>query len=149
MSAANRTSLCSFPEGAARVASNTPSTSTGRRVLIIDDEPPIRDVVSRILGRFGHRVQAVANGGDALALAGAHAFDLIICDLNLPGLSGLAVYGALVRENLLGGAVFALATGDAAGADSVELGGNQRLPLLSKPFGLAQLLDLVTGPGAG
>jgi len=135
--------LCGSPQTTARTTSNLPHRSTGRRVLIVDDEPSIRDVMSRILRRQGHAVEVAANGAGALALARAGAFDLIICDLNLPGTSGLDIYAELVRERLLGGALFALATGEAGASASPEVVGFGGLPLLAKPFELAGLIDLV------
>lgn len=135
---------CDSSERATGTLSESPRAPTGRRVLIIDDELPIRDVVSRLLRRFGHAVKVAANGDDALALARADAFDIIICDLNMPGLSGLDVYGALQREHLLGDARFTLATGNTTPLGSVESAERERLSVLTKPFELARLLDLVT-----
>lgn len=59
-----------------------------RRVLVIDDEPTVRDVVSRYLERDGYRVESAADGQSARKLL-EEAADLIILDLMLPGMDGL------------------------------------------------------------
>ena len=60
-----------------------------RRVLVIDDEPTVRDVVSRYLDADGYRVDSAADGHAARKLLEEPA-DLVILDLTLPGMDGLA-----------------------------------------------------------
>jgi len=60
-----------------------------RRVLVIDDEPTVRDVVSRYLESDGYRVDSAADGRAARKLLEEPA-DLVILDLMLPGMDGLA-----------------------------------------------------------
>jgi len=61
------------------------------KVLIADDLPANRTVLTRILERAGHRVQAVNEGESALDALEAGQFDLAILDMHMPGLSGLDV----------------------------------------------------------
>lgn len=61
------------------------------RVLIADDQSANRTVITRILERAGHRVQAVNDGEHALAQLEAGQFDLAVLDMHMPGLSGLDV----------------------------------------------------------
>jgi signal transduction histidine kinase/CheY-like chemotaxis protein len=63
--------------------------------LVIDDDPATLAVVGQTLQRHGIRVVDATNGLDGLRLAQAHTFDLIICDLRMPGLDGFSVIAAL------------------------------------------------------
>ena len=60
------------------------------KILLVDDHAIVRDGLKRLLGGLDRTtVQEVADGRDALAMVRTQAFDLIILDLNLPGLGGL------------------------------------------------------------
>jgi DNA-binding response OmpR family regulator len=67
------------------------------RVLVVDDDPTVSDVVRRYLERDGLTVEVVGDGEHALARALADPPDLVILDLMLPGMSGLEVCRALRR----------------------------------------------------
>jgi DNA-binding response OmpR family regulator len=66
------------------------SPETGR-ILVVDDDPTVAEVVARYLLRDGHEVECVADGNAALRSAAAGAPDLVVLDLMLPGLDGLEV----------------------------------------------------------
>ncbi|GAA4880668.1 response regulator transcription factor [Kitasatospora terrestris] len=61
------------------------------RILVVDDDPTVAEVVAGYLTRAGHRVERAADGRQALALADAHRPDLLVLDLMLPGIDGLEV----------------------------------------------------------
>ncbi|MER6676968.1 response regulator transcription factor [Streptomyces sp. NPDC000983] len=61
------------------------------RVLVVDDDPTVAEVVSGYLDRAGYLVDRAADGPDALALAAEHRPDLVVLDLMLPGMDGLEV----------------------------------------------------------
>jgi len=60
-------------------------------VLLVDDEDQLRRVMSDLLGRDGFEVIEAADGAEALAQVDRHAPDVIVLDLNLPGLDGYSV----------------------------------------------------------
>jgi two-component system response regulator RegX3 len=62
--------------------------SQSRRILLVEDEKPIRDAVEAYLEREGYWVTAVGDGRAALEAASKHAYDLVVLDLNLPIVSG-------------------------------------------------------------
>ncbi len=64
-------------------------------VLVADDDADIRDLVSYKLEQAGHQVVSVADGMSAVAAARAHAPDVAIVDVTMPGLSGMQVCAAL------------------------------------------------------
>jgi CheY-like chemotaxis protein len=67
------------------------SAATSGRVLVVDDDPTVSDVVRRYLERAGYDVDKAADGPTALALAAERPPDLVVLDLMLPGMSGLEV----------------------------------------------------------
>jgi DNA-binding response OmpR family regulator len=69
--------------------------STLPRVLVVDDDATVSDVLMRYLTRAGFQVAYAADGVAALAEAAAHPPDLIVLDLMLPGIDGLSVCSTL------------------------------------------------------
>ncbi len=65
-----------------------------KRILIVDDDGPMRSFLCTVLGEEGYTVEEARNGAEGLAKLSASDFDLVITDLRMPGLSGLE----LVRE---------------------------------------------------
>jgi DNA-binding response OmpR family regulator len=63
----------------------------GRRVLVVDDEPTIAEVVARYLDRAGYETATTGDGLDALRLAAERRPDLIVLDVMLPGIDGIEV----------------------------------------------------------
>jgi len=78
------------PEGTGRGATRT--------VLVIDDEPSVREIVQRFLAREGYRVETAASGEEGLRLARAAAPDVITLDVLMPGMDGWAVLAALKAD---------------------------------------------------
>jgi signal transduction histidine kinase/CheY-like chemotaxis protein len=73
-----------------------PALDTARtNVLVVDDDPASLSVAGQILNRLDVRVVNAANGLDGLRLARGHRFDLIVCELVMPGLDGFTVIAAL------------------------------------------------------
>lgn len=72
-------------EGAAEGA------GAGARVLVVDDDPTVAEIVTGYLDRAGYVVDRAGDGPDALARAAAHWPDLVVLDLMLPGMDGLEV----------------------------------------------------------
>src|SRR6266480_4126588 len=60
-------------------------------ILVVDDDAPIRRMLERTLGAEGYDVRAAADGGSALAAIEASAPDLLVLDIAMPGIGGLAV----------------------------------------------------------
>jgi DNA-binding NtrC family response regulator len=70
---------------------------TRTSVLVVDDEPIIRANLAEFLHAEGFAVEAVGTGEDALDRAARQKFDVVLCDVNLPGLDGLEVLERLAR----------------------------------------------------
>jgi two-component system response regulator MprA len=107
-------------------------------LLIVDDDPAIRRMLERTLAAEGYRVQAVSDGGAALAAVERSLPDLLVLDVAMPGLDGLAVAQRL-RSKGLSVPILFLTARDAV-SDRVagfEAGGDD---YLVKPFAVAELL---------
>lgn len=109
-----------------------------KRVLLVDDDPLVRESTGALLAMLGHRVTSAGDGGEALALLeGGLEADAVILDMNMPGLDGAAT---LPRIRALRPALpVLLATGrvDQSALDLVE--GHPGTSLMSKPYTAAEL----------
>jgi two-component system, OmpR family, response regulator MprA len=110
----------------------------GERVLVVDDDAPVRRMLERGLAAEGFEVEAAADGGAALVAAERSAPDLVVLDVAMPGLDGLAVCRRL-RANGMRGSILMLTARDAV-ADRVvglEAGADD---YLVKPFAMEELV---------
>ncbi len=78
-------------EQAASGLAETAHAEPGHRILVVDDDETVRDVVRRYLERAGHKVLVAGDGESALALVDEQRLDLVVLDLMLPGLGGIEV----------------------------------------------------------
>jgi DNA-binding response OmpR family regulator len=112
----------------------------GRRVLVVEDERHIRDLVALHLGLDGWTTVAIGNGEEALRLAREEPFDLVVLDVMLPGLDGLTVLRAIRRDARAADVPVLLLTARREEADKVlglETGADD---YLTKPFGVRELV---------
>ena len=65
----------------------TPAESVS--ILVVDDEPSLRKVIRASLASAGYSVEEVGTGLDAVSLLQRRPFDLVLLDINMPGLNGL------------------------------------------------------------
>jgi len=115
--------------------------SAGPRILVVDDEPRIRDFVSRALETAGYVVDAACSGTEGLRQAVAGDYDLIILDLIMPDLDGRVFLTQLLRERREQGVLVLSCLADVTTkVDCLELGAQD---YLTKPFSLAELLARV------
>ena len=67
------------------------------RILVVDDSEAIRNLVSALLIAEGHTAYLAASGGDALNVVKRQKLDLVLCDLHMPGMSGIGLVNKLRR----------------------------------------------------
>jgi two-component system phosphate regulon response regulator PhoB len=104
------------------------------RVLVVDDEEDILELVRYHLAREGYQLQLAGSGEQALKLAKAETFDLILLDLMLPGLDGLEVARSLRADARTRSTPIVMLTAKGEDADVVaglELGADD---YITKPF---------------
>lgn len=115
---------------------------------MIDDEVAVCRVLVRALVRF-HETSAVTSGREALDRIGAgERFDVIVCDVRMPGISGLELHARLATLAPHQAARMIFMTGDGLPGAGWALLDRLRLPILEKPFPL-QLLRLLVGKQIG
>ena len=115
-------------------ATTDSSPLPGLRILVADDEEPIRVALERYLSRAGHRVSVASTGTEALDHANASEFDVILLDMRMPDLSGQQIFElwASDKPDFAGRVIFL--TGDTVSADlQAFLVGSGR-PYVAKPF---------------
>jgi DNA-binding NtrC family response regulator len=74
-----------------------PAPNKSAAILVVDDEPLIRATLAEYLTAKGFRVTACADGEEALARASASRFDVVLCDVQLPGMDGLELLDRLLK----------------------------------------------------
>src|SRR4029453_14002369 len=70
-----------------------------RRILVIDDEQSFRHGLTQLLRRDGYTVDTAANGGLALRQLHEQCYDVVLCDLRMPGLDGVDFYDMLSHQH--------------------------------------------------
>ena len=113
------------------------------RIVVIDDEAPIRQLLADALATRRHEVDSFEDGPTALAAICARPPDLIICDVNMPGLSGYGVLDAVRRNPATATVPVLLITGRAtyeSMRQGMVGGADDYLP---KPFTAPELFDTV------
>jgi two-component system OmpR family response regulator/two-component system alkaline phosphatase synthesis response regulator PhoP len=120
---------------------NGEKTVTGApRVLVVEDEPNIRELVCLHLGLEGYACEGLGDGQSALARTEADRFDLLVLDVMLPGLDGVSLCRAVRRGAMNGDVPILMLTARSEESDKViglESGADD---YLTKPFGVRELV---------
>ena len=133
---------------AASPAARRSSPGPGLRILIADDEPPLRLALSQYFRLLGHTIVAVASGREAIAAAAADDFDAVLLDIRMPDISGRQVFEQwLTQSPQLARSVIFL-TGDIVSSELQDFLNRTGRPFLSKPFELEALLQYLPQPSA-
>jgi len=124
-----------------RAVEEEPGPVPGRdlRVLLVEDEDSVRRATARYLSRLGYRVDAAAEGGEALRLLNEGQYDVVVSDLRMPGLDGEALLSRL-RER--GGGLerrLIFLTGDTPAGGGVPELSAEGIPVLFKPVRLEEV----------
>ena len=116
----------------------TEMAAAGARILMVDDDPGIRDVVSDFLGRHGYQVETAADAGEMERVLERGPVDLIVLHVMLPGEDGLAVCRRMTTaENAPPISMLSAMGEDTDRIVGLELGADDYLP---KPFEPRELL---------
>jgi DNA-binding response OmpR family regulator len=118
-----------------------PDASPASRILLVDDEPRIRDFISRALAAAGYAIDFAATGAEGLRQGLTGGYDLVILDLIMPDLDGRQVLTRLLAERPDQPVLVLSCLADVTTkVDCLELGAQD---YLTKPFSLAELLARV------
>lgn len=111
--------------------------STAEHLLVVDDDPQLRDLLARYLGEQGFRVSAVADGAAMDTLLAREQPDLVILDLMLPGEDGLSIARRLRAQNHVPIIILSARGEEVDRIVGLEVGADDYLP---KPFNPRELL---------
>lgn len=123
-----------------------PASEQRLRMLVVDDEAPIRYSLVRYMERRGHEVHEAADGATALEMvtcASAIRYDIVVADLQMPGFGGEALFGKLrdrgegLEQRLI------VMTGDATSPGAARLLQEAGIPVMWKPFELGEVAQMI------
>ncbi len=117
-----------------------PSSTTGR-VLVVDDHLQARQSIADVLREAGHQVDCLASASEALKVLERESFDIVITDLQMPGMTGLEFIHHLQRRPH--GAQVLMVTAHASVASAVDAIRHGAFDYIEKPFDVDQIEQLV------
>ena len=122
----------------------TDSNTLKQRILFVDDEGSIRSAATRILGEY-YQVDTAEDGYIALRKVTTQAYDLLVCDVHMPGMGGLDFYEKWQEQRPLQAqqTPILFITGDTLSAYMRKQFANIKAPSLAKPFEMETLLEKV------
>jgi signal transduction histidine kinase/CheY-like chemotaxis protein len=141
--------------GVAAATSSAPATDSIRpsrenmlspatnRILVVEDEPTVARLIADVLEDEGFRVDVVLDGREALKQATRESYDLVICDMKMPGIDGRQFYRALAQAGNSLSDRFLFVTGDTVSLHTHEFLEGHGLPHVAKPFRMEELKDRV------
>ena len=127
------------PESAAQ-------SSHAVNVLVVDDEVGYRDALCKVLGRRGYRVGAAASGEEALQLVAQQRWDVMVLDLKMPGLDGLATLELVRRVSAVTEVI--MLTGHGSVDAGVQAMRREAFDFLLKPTSVEQLVAVIEAAAA-
>jgi len=110
--------------------------------LVVEDEEPVRNLVTKLLRSEGHRVIAKPDGASALTAFAEEPFDVVFTDLGMPGLSGWEVAQHIRRQNSHVPIILVTGWGTEVKEEKVRETGITRV--ITKPFRLEDMQDCLT-----
>ena len=113
------------------------------KLLVVDDEKNLRTIVQKELSRQGHEVETAADGETAWQLLEAADFDVLLCDINMPRLDGMALLRRL-REKSQNPPEVIMLTGQGTVETAIEAMKLGAYDYLTKPYRITELAALVT-----
>lgn len=122
------------PEPGAALSDATAAPAPAGRVLVIDDEPEIAELLAEILKMDGMEVDLANGGRTGLERIAAGTYDLVISDLRMPDIDGPTLYRRLMGENPDACRRVLFVTGDTLSADIRAFLSSTGVPVIEKPF---------------
>jgi len=113
------------------------------RILVVDDEDNLRDVLVEVLKRDGHQVDSAADGTEGLRRIESARYDLVITDLRMPGIEGPGLYEALRRRYPDDPPRVIFMSANTGIEEYASFLSGTGEPALEKPFNLADMRQVV------
>jgi signal transduction histidine kinase/CheY-like chemotaxis protein len=115
------------------------------RILVVDDETHVRELLCEMIQSEGCEVVAATNGADALALFEAGNFDAVFTDIGMPGMSGWELSNAIRERNAQLPLAVITGWGDAVGSDEQEAAHIDWV--VTKPFSMQRVTEIIQDIG--
>jgi len=115
----------------------------GRTALVVDDEESIREILQEGLAARGMQVDAASTAEEALTLLASRTFDVVLCDFNLPKLSGEQFFNQLSKGQDRALPRFVFITGELVDSERIAKVGAQGASILQKPFRVPTVAKLL------
>lgn len=115
------------------------------RILVVDDESAIRDMLCDYFSEFNYDVTEAGNGIEALDALKKHSFDLILTDIKMPGMDGLTLISKIVEQKINTNTKIVTMTGGTNEQDMEKLNQaakGQLLDTVTKPFSFEQIDEI-------
>ena len=116
---------------------------SGKKILIIDDEEPILELLRELLMNQGYQVETARDGESGLRQAQQDHYDLIVCDWKIPGLNGQQIYERLRESKLEATQHFIFITGDVLSQKAEQFLNEHGTTCLLKPFAIEEFRAIV------
>jgi two-component system, NtrC family, sensor kinase len=130
----------STPSKESKYSKAAPATAIPRRrILVIEDEPTVAQLVADVLREEGHAVEAVLDSQEGLSRISRGRYDLVICDLRMPRLDGVALFESLIRAGSPIRDRILFITGDTLSSRTLGFLEKTNAPYLGKPFLVEEL----------
>lgn len=113
------------------------------KILIVEDEPAIRTVLTRNLSAMGYQVNAISDGKDALSKLTNNVYKLLLLDLKMPGMSGRELYEVMKEKHPNSANRIVFITGDVMTADTHDFLVSTGRSYLIKPFDSKDIADVI------
>lgn len=117
--------------------------SRARRVLVVDDQPEIRGMTEMILSGAGYEVRTAEDGEEALRRIRRERFDLVLLDVNMPGMDGWETLRLLRADASFGSLPVAMFTVKSEVRDKIHGMQEGAVDYITKPFAVDDLLGRV------
>ena len=112
-------------------------------ILVVDDNPQVLEVLGEVLRGGGHQVETTTSSRQALEWVGARPYELIVSDMEMPGLDGIGLYRAVADRSPTLARRFIFITGSSHTPEVRAFVERTQVRLLSKPFNVDQLRRVV------
>lgn len=113
------------------------------RILVVDDQAEIREMTSMILANAGYAVDAAGSGPDALRRLRDEPYDLVLLDINMPGMDGWETLRLLRADDETAGLTVAMFSVKSEMRDKVHGLQAGAIDYITKPFGVDEILRRV------
>jgi len=121
------------------LAAHHPESTSQARILVVDDEPAVRQFLGEMLTSEGHEVETVDNSEDAMTMISNNEYTHILLDIKLPGMSGVELYKKIEKRDRSFANKVIFITGDVMGIDTNDFLSKNKVRYIAKPFDIQKL----------